>query len=89
MIEYIEGKAVTCQCVAHVIAGPKRPVFPQPFGRENEDTFIPQFVAFYDGQRFEGLTKSHAVGDDATAPLAQFADGSTSPLAGFVLVSVP
>lgn len=45
-------------------------------GGEHEDAGVSLLVVLHDGERLEGLAKTHAVGDDAALVLLQLVDGT-------------
>ena len=77
VIEHREAQAVVCQHVALVVVRcVERPVLAQALGGEHEDASVSLLVVLHDGERLEGLSKTHAVGDDAALVLLQLVNGT-------------
>jgi hypothetical protein len=60
--------------VAPVVGLVERPVVAQAFGRQHQDAVVAQLVVLDDGERLEGLSQAHAVGQDAAAEALELVD---------------
>ena len=81
VIQDIVVESVRGEDVAAVVGLVERPVVAEALWHEHEDAVVAQLVVFDDGERLEGFSETHAVGDNAAAEAFQFVDGSDHAVA--------